>query len=72
MVLMQVNIFVAIGALRKSNTHFARCGSYRIGEDPLGSRCKGKRLTVPTSTNWFSIRIAMMVLDAELHFALDR
>ena len=57
----------------KSNTHFARCGSYRTGEVPLGSRqVKGKRLTVPTSSNWLSIRIAMMVLDADLHFALDR
>ena len=35
----------------------------------MGSRCKGKRLTVPTSSNWLSIRIAMMVQDAELHFA---
>ena len=54
-----------MGALRKSNTHFARCGSYRTGEVPLGSRCKGNRLTVPTSANWLSIRNAMMVQDAD-------
>lgn len=56
----------------KSNTHFARCGSYRIGEVPLGSRHKGERLTAPARLLWLSIRIAMMVLDADLHFALDR
>jgi hypothetical protein len=53
-------------------THFARCGSYRTGEVPLGSRHKGERLTAPARLLWLSIRIAMMVLDADLHFALDR
>ena len=35
----------------------------------LKQTSKGKRLTVPTSSNWLSIRKAMMVQDAELHFA---
>lgn len=56
----------------KSNTHFARCGSYRTGEVPLGSRRKGERLTAPARLFWLSIRITMMVLDADLYFALDR
>ena len=38
----------------------------------LKQTSKGKRLTVPTSANWLSIRNAMMGPGRRLHFALDR
>jgi len=51
MVLMPVNIFVAIGALRKSNTRLSRYRSCGSGQFPLVSKADVKATGQPSFPN---------------------
>ena len=70
-------MILSLGALRRSNTHFARCGSYRTGEVPLGDSISEADKQRQTTNRAYQCKLVVYTKcddgpGRRLHFALDR